>query len=222
MHHGTESDPGTLLPSVVDAQCNVILAGSPEEIEEVAADKGYHKNKTISQATQLGLRTSIPEPNSSHERVWTDKPEEVRQAVLNNRRRMNREKGKEFQKQRSEKVERSFAHVCETGGARRTWLRGLEKINKRYLIVTAARNLGLLMLKAFGIGKPRGLQGATEALLALWEVCVLLWNDLDRFLRDTSRPKSSLTALRHFDRMRNQHPRSRHRPLEIIPSSTAC
>ncbi|WP_437229284.1 transposase [Planctomicrobium sp. SH661] len=73
----------------------------------------------------------------------------LQQAVLNNRQRTSRAKGKDLQRQRSEKVERSFAHVCETGRARRTWLRGIEKINKRYQIVAAARNLGLLMLKAF-------------------------------------------------------------------------
>lgn len=55
-------------------------------------------------------------------------------------------------------MERSFALVCETGGARRTWLRGIDKINKRYLIVAAARNLGLLMLNLFEMGKPRTLQ----------------------------------------------------------------
>jgi len=83
----------------------------------------------------------------------------------------------------SEKVERSFAHVCETGGARRTWLRGLEKINKRYQIVAAARNLGLLMRKVFGIGKPRSLQGGMEGLLSgFWTCLVVLrsWSDVQR------------------------------------------
>jgi len=41
-------------------------------------------------------------------------------------------RGKALQRKRSEFPERSFAHVCETGGARRTWLRGLTKISKRY------------------------------------------------------------------------------------------
>ena len=182
--HGTDSDASTMLQSVVNAQRNVILAGSPEEIVEVAADKGYHKNETINQATQLGLTTYIPEPNSPHQRKWTDKPDEVKSAVLNNRRRMSRAKGKDLQKQRSEKVERSFAHVCETGGARRTWLKGLEKINKRYQIVAAARNLGLLMLRMFGIGKPRGLQGGMGALLSWLGACLMLLRLLCRSRTD--------------------------------------
>jgi hypothetical protein len=33
---------------------------------------------------------------------------------------------------RSERVERSFAHTCETGGARRSWLRGVVNVSKSY------------------------------------------------------------------------------------------
>jgi transposase len=45
----------------------------------------------------------------------------------------------------------------------------LEKINKRYLIHTAARNLGILMRRLFGLGTPRSLQGIDlEDLLAEW------------------------------------------------------
>ena len=53
--------------------------------------------------------------------------------------------------------------MCETGGARRTWLRGKEKINKRYLVQAAGFNLGLLMRVLFGVGKPRVLQGTDGA-----------------------------------------------------------
>jgi hypothetical protein len=63
-----------------------------------------------------------------------------------------------LQRLRSERVERSFAHVCDTGGARRSWLCGIVKVQKRYLIAAVARNLGLVMRKLFGIGTPRGLQ----------------------------------------------------------------
>ena len=44
-----------------------------------------------------------------------------------------------MQRLRSELVERSFAHVCETGGARRSWLCGIEKVQKRYLIAAVAQ-----------------------------------------------------------------------------------
>jgi len=159
VYHGDEGDADTLLQSLTSAQQNVDEAGSDEAIEEVAADKGYHKNETIADCAECGIRTYIPEPESRYQRRWTDKPPEYQQAVTNNRRRMSRAKGKSLQRRRSELAERSFAHVCETGGARRTWLRSLEKVRKRYAIVTAARNLGLLMRKLFQVGKPRCLQG---------------------------------------------------------------
>ena len=76
-----------------------------------------------------------------------------------NRQRIRRAKGKRFQKLRSERCERTFAHVCETGGMRRSWLKGLVDVTKRYLIATAAHNLGRVLWKLFGVGKPRSLQG---------------------------------------------------------------
>ena len=68
------------------------------------------------------------------------------------------DRGKRLGRLRSEYVERSFAHVCETGGARRSWLRGLEDVTKRYLMCVAGRNLGVIMRALFGMGKPRTLQ----------------------------------------------------------------
>ncbi|QDU80064.1 hypothetical protein Pla110_17860 [Polystyrenella longa] len=83
---------------------------------------------------------------------------------------------RKFDQQRSEKVERSFAHTCETGGARRIWLRGMEKINKRYLLQGASRNLGTLMRSLFGTGSPRGLQRAMAGLLGLCIALVARFN----------------------------------------------
>ena len=64
-------------------------------------------------------------------------------------------------------MERSFAHVCETGGARRSWIRGLPEVAKRYLMQVAGHNLGILMRTLFGIGKPRALQGSSGAFARL-------------------------------------------------------
>ena len=73
-------------------------------------------------------------------------------------------------------VERSFAHVCETGGGRRTWLRGRVDVTTRYLMQVAAHNLGVVMRTHFRVGKPRALQGAAGAAFALvlwlWTVLV--------------------------------------------------
>ena len=43
-------------------------------------------------------------------------------------------------------------------GARRSWLRGLEDVTKRYLMCVAGKNLGVIMRSLFGMGKPRTLQ----------------------------------------------------------------
>lgn len=152
-------DAQTLVDSVLKAQENLQRAGIETEIEEAAADKGYHSAETIELCDALGLRTYLPEPKLKHERTWTDKPLEWRRAVYENRRRMKRAKGKRLGRLRSERVERSFAHVCDAGGMRRSWLKGLIDVTKRYLIAVAAHNLGRLLRKLFGIGKPKTLQG---------------------------------------------------------------
>jgi hypothetical protein len=159
VYKADQGDTHTMVDSVLEAQSNLAEAGSEVQIEEVAADKGYHADATLELADDLGYRTYIPEPKRKDDRVWTDKSEAYRRAVINNRRRMARAKGKRLQRLRSERVERSFAHVCETGGARRTWLRSLEDVTKRYRLAAAAHNLGRIMRMLFGVGKPRVLQG---------------------------------------------------------------
>jgi transposase len=164
-----QPDPATLVDSVLAAQVNLVLAGSDQEIEEAVADKGYHKAQTLAECEHWNTRTYIPEPKREKRR-WRGKPAAHRRAYRANRRRVKAAKGKRLQKRRSEVVERSFAHVCETGGARRTWLRGLGDVAKRYVAHVAAHNLGLVMRKLFGVGKPRALQGAGG-----WLVGALLW-----------------------------------------------
>jgi hypothetical protein len=66
--------------------------------------------------------------------------------------------GKKLLKRRGEFVERSFAHCYETGGMRRTTLRGHGNILKRQLIHVGAFNLSLVMRKLLGAGTPRELR----------------------------------------------------------------
>jgi transposase len=167
------ADTATLADSLVAAQINLREAGSDATIEEAAADKGYHAADTIEMCDFLEVRTYIPEPRRPHPSRWADKLDEHRRAVLNNRRRVRRAKSKALQRRRSEVVERTFAHICDTGGARRSWLRGLVDVSKRYLMAAAVHNLGRLMRLLSGIGKPKGLQGegglaALARLLMAW------------------------------------------------------
>jgi transposase len=164
VHAADQADPATLVDSIVQAQVNLVLAGSEQEIEEAVADKGYHKAQTLAECQKWNTRTYIPEPKRKKYN-WEDKPQAWRQATAANRRRVRGARSKRLQKKRSELVERSFAHVCETGGGRRTWLRGLMNVSKRYVVQVAAHNVGLLMRKLFGFGKPRVLQGAGGRLI---------------------------------------------------------
>lgn len=158
----THRDTQTLVDSVLKAEENLQAIGAEQSIEEVVADKGYHAADTLELCDSLDLRTYVPEPKRKSEWDWTDRTPEHQRAVHGNRQRVKRAKGKQLQKRRSELCERSFAHVCETGGMRRTWLRGLIDVTKRYLIATAAHNLGRVLRTLFGIGKPRTLQGSGE------------------------------------------------------------
>jgi hypothetical protein len=146
----------------MEAVQNVKQAGAPAEIEEIVADKGYHAAETIELAEHLNFRSYIPERKRRYRSRWQDKPAALRHAVYANRRRLKRRKSRNFQRLRSERCERSFAHVCDTGGMRRSWLKEVVNVRKRYLIAAAAHNLGRIMRKLFGVGKPRTLQGLAD------------------------------------------------------------
>ena len=72
-----------------------------------------------------------------------------------------------FCQTRGEYVERTFAHVYDTGGLRRVHLRGHPNILKRLIVHAGAFNLGLLMRHVFGRGTPRGLQGRRRPCFVL-------------------------------------------------------
>ena len=192
IYHADQADPQTLEDSVQQAQTNLHEAGSDTSIREVPADKGYHSAATLAAIREhTPYRTYIPEPRRDHDCRWTDKPPEQKEAVYANRRRTRGARGKQLQRLRSERVERSFAHVCATGGARRTWLWGLDKVRKRYQIAAAAHNLGVVMRRLFGIGTPRGLQVFVDVAAALnLAFLTLLW----RLRNRTPASAAELTA----------------------------
>ena len=148
----------------------VVTDGQTAVIDEVVADKGYHSNQVLVDLGALNLRTYIAEPNRGR-RNWKKKTV-ARDAVYANRRRSRGARGLALQRRRSEHLERPNAHLYETGGLRRTHVRGHANILKRLLIQTRAFNLGLLMRTLIGVGTPRGLQGR---LAAVWALVVALW-----------------------------------------------
>lgn len=205
IYHADTGDTVTLEDSVRTAQVNLQESGSDVQIEDAVADKGYYSTEVVTTfAEHTPYRTYIAEPKrpGDKKRTWTDKAQQ-QDAVYANRRRIRGARGKRLQRQRSELVERTFAHVCETGGARRTWLWGIEKVRKRYLISAMAHNLGRLMRELFGMGTPRGLQKAAEALdallcvfyltlLAIWPAVAAIWHRVTQFRRAPVIPRPRL------------------------------
>jgi transposase len=171
-----QGDTTTAQETLAEAQANAQLVNA-RGVEEVVADKGYHSGAALMAFHRASVRTYIPEPERGR-RKWQGRQTE-QQRVYANRRRVQGRRGKELQRIRSELVERSFAHMYETGGMRRTHLRQTDNILKRLLIHAVGFNLALMIRTKHGIGKPRTLQGLPERLFCLQillsVLCVAAW-----------------------------------------------
>jgi transposase len=155
---------------------------NPEGPAELVLDKGYHSNDVLVILKDVEVRSYCSEPDRGR-RNWNGKEEE-QSAVYQNRRRIRGERGKRLLRQRGELVERSFAHMYETGGMRRTHLRRHDNIIKRLLIHAGAFNLSLIMRKITGRGTPRGFQGRPNVLVLV--IQMLIW-----FLTDAAQQRRS-------------------------------
>jgi len=159
-------------------------------IEEVVADKGYHSNDTCLGLHEAGMRSYVAEPERGRRR-WTGKGEQ-KEAVYANRRRIKGKRGKALMRKRGELVERTFAHCYDTGGMRRTHLRGHPNILKRLLVHVAGFNVSLILRRVLSAGTPRGLQDGLKRLAAAF--CAP-FGRLYRLLAETARPKTAPAAI---------------------------
>src|SRR5919107_2853626 len=170
MHLADQGDTTTLTGTLDAARRNLTSVGappSPDDPAECVADKGYHSRTVLTDLDEGPWKTRIAEPQRQGISRWHGDAD-ARRAVYNNRARLRSEVGKQAMRQRAELVERSFAHILDRGGMRRTWLRGREDVHKRYLIHVAGHNLGLLMRLLIGAGTPK------EAVARGWCLLVLL------------------------------------------------
>jgi len=169
LHGADVGDTTSLVETAIVAAEQIEAAhaasATPAALTELVADKGYHSNQTMLDLDAVAVRSYIAEPARGR-RNWTTTPA-AQAPVYGNRRRVRGARGQRLLRCRGEYVERSFAHVYDTGGLRRTHLRGHPNILKRLLVHAGAFNLGLLMRQAFGRGTPRGLQGRRFGLGAL-------------------------------------------------------
>ena len=146
---------------VEDAQAHV---EQPHPLEALIADKGYHSNQTMVDLEAVGIRSYVAEPDRGR-RDWSAHPD-AQAPVYRNRRRLRGRRGRRLMRCRGERLERSVAHLSDTGGMRRTHLRGHENILKRLLIHAGGFNIGLLLRAIFGVGTARGFQGLADRVLA--------------------------------------------------------
>ena len=120
----------------------------------------------------------IAEPERKRQK-WSGQ-QAAQAAVYGKRRRLNTDSTKALLRKRGELIERSFAHVYDTGGMRRVHLRGKDNIAKRVLIHAAAFNLSLILRQIFGVGTARQAASLATAACFLFLLLVANQGELSR------------------------------------------
>ena len=172
IHKADQGDTTTIGKTLESARKNLSDIGCTPITTaptEVIADKGYHSREVVKELDGGVWRTRIAEPKANGLLNWKG-DHEARRAVYNNRARLKSAKGRELATRRTELVERSFQHVLDRGGMRRTHLRGQENVHKRYLLCVAGFNLGLLMRQLIGFGTPKGCFYLNSA-----QIFIIVW-----------------------------------------------
>jgi len=169
IHPADEGDTTTIFKTLEEAQANLAEVGAePTEDNpaECIGDKGYHSRGVLKSLDDGPWKTRISEPEKKGFSRWHG-DDAARRAVVNNRTRLGSGVARKGFKLRAEILERSFAHVLDRGGMRRTHLRGRENVQKRYLLHIAGHNLSLLMRQIIGSGTPKGAASARDAVVLL-------------------------------------------------------
>jgi transposase len=175
--HATLAEAGMAVAELVEREAELHPEEEPkvnvDGIEELVADKGYHSGAVVEWVGENEVTSYIPERKQAGKRNWDGKQAE-QQAVEANHRRVTGDYGKQLLRRRGEFIERSFAHCYETGGMRRSTLRGHDNILKRLLIHVGAFNISLILRKMLGAGTPRELKNRAVSFglrLFEWLTC---------------------------------------------------
>lgn len=174
VHRGDQADHKEMATRILEAQQTINQASGQKSdtltITSVTSDKGYYMVSELQALQQEGIRTVISDPIDNR-RVDKLQKEEQR-AVRAARRSVQSKSGKELLRRRGMHIERSFAHILDAGGMRRTTLRGWENLNKRFKLAAAIYNLSQLMRQLIGFGTPKQLMAAAargrRALFSIW------------------------------------------------------
>jgi transposase len=213
-----QGDTATMHETVTRAKASLYHAAQEDAarkgmqpLREAVLDKGYHSNDAVlALEEEHHLRGYISEPKRPR-RKWEGN-RAAQRAVYANRRRVGGARGRALMRKRGELVERSFAHLYETGRMRRTHLRGRANILKRLLLHAAGFNLSLTLRQSIGYGTARGGQGLQNALEFL---LIRLWRALTR----QTTPIRLKIAVHHA--IAHASCQSRHR-VRLRPSATGC
>jgi transposase len=221
VHPGDQADHKEMATRVLEAQQTINEASGEKPdtltVTSVTSDKGYYLVSELQTLQQEGIRTVISDPIDNR-RVDKLEPEEQR-AVRAAKRSVKSKSGKDLLRRRGMHIERSFAHILDAGGMRRTTLRGWENLNKRFKLAAAIYNLSQLMRKIFGFGTPKQLAAAMErAGWVLFCLCGLVLSMADAMIaRVTTFALSIWEACEDF-----LQSSGKNRSPENLISSTGC
>ncbi len=177
IHSSDEGDTMTLKPPLDEVEKSlsaIDLAPRRETPCELIADKGYHSRDVLKGLDKGPWKTRIAEPTPANGFLRWHGDVEARAAVYGNRNRLRSGIAKQAMRKRGEIVERSFAHILDHGGMRRTWLRGRQNVHNRYLVHVGGFNLGVLMRARSGRGTPTEAANVSSALLFVIQADVAL------------------------------------------------
>jgi hypothetical protein len=97
-----------------------------KQIETATSDKGYYNVQEITAIQSFGITTVILDKEFN--RKLNKLSDEEALAVELARSSVKSKEGKALLRRRGMYVERSFAHILDSGGQRRTTLRGIENV----------------------------------------------------------------------------------------------
>jgi transposase len=155
VQYGDMADTEALTERVCAAEQRAIdgLGVDALPIDTITTDMGYYVTEELVQLKLAGIKANIPDRTSK--RNLEKLTESTRKIVEAVRKRVKSRKGKRLMRKRGMYIERSFAHILDAGGMRRTTLRGRENIEKRYLIAALGYNISLMLQTLFGVGRPK-------------------------------------------------------------------
>jgi transposase len=162
VHPGDQADHKEMATRVLEAQQTINRASGEKPdtltVQSVTSDKGYYAVGELEALQREEIRTVICDPIDNR-RLDKLEPSQQR-AVRSARRSVKSQSGTDLLCRRGMHIERSFAHILDAGGMRRTTLRGWENLNKKFKLAAAFYNLSQLMRQRFGYGTPKQLAAA--------------------------------------------------------------